>query len=102
MRSRCSTGAVGLIRSGRSGVWTSDAIARIEAHDGKLNAVVVRDFERARVAAAEADRALPRGDRRPLLGVPITFKEPHNVTGLPTPCAKPASCTIPSRTGPVP
>src|SRR5262249_50803077 len=29
------------------------AIARIEARDGKLNAVVVRDFEVARAAAAE-------------------------------------------------
>ena len=32
------------------------AIARIEALDGRINAVVVRDFERARAAAAEADR----------------------------------------------
>ena len=31
------------------------AIARIEALDPKINAVVVRDFERARAAAAEAD-----------------------------------------------
>ena len=60
------------------------AIARIEAFDGKLNAVVVRDFERARAAAAEADKALARGDRRPLLGVPMTVKEAINVGGLPT------------------
>jgi amidase len=60
------------------------AIARIEAHDGRLNAVVVRDFERARAAAAEADRALARGERRPLLGVPMTVKEAINVAGLPT------------------
>lgn len=59
-------------------------IARIEAHDGKLNAVVVRDFERARAAAAEADRALARGERRPLLGVPMTVKEAFNVASLPT------------------
>jgi hypothetical protein len=38
------------------------AISRIEAHDGKLNAVVVRDFERARTAARVADQAL--GARR--------------------------------------
>ena len=60
------------------------SIARIGAHDGKLNAVVVRDFERARVAAAEADKALARGERRPLLGVPMTVKEAFNVAGLPT------------------
>jgi amidase len=60
------------------------SIARIDAHDGRLNAVVVRDFDRARAAAAEADRALARGERRPLLGVPMTVKEASNVAGLPT------------------
>src|SRR5690242_14642577 len=43
------------------------AIARIEALDAQINAVVVRDFERARVAAEDADAALARGERRPLL-----------------------------------
>jgi amidase len=60
------------------------AIARIEAHDGRLNAVVVRDFDRAHAAAAEADKALARGERRPLLGVPMTVKESFKVAGLPT------------------
>ena len=60
------------------------AIARIEARDHELNAVVVRDFERARAAAAAADAALARGERRPLLGLPITVKEAFNVAGLPT------------------
>jgi amidase len=60
------------------------AIARIEALDERLNAVVVRDFERALKAATAADVALARGERRPLLGIPITFKEAFNVTGLPT------------------
>lgn len=60
------------------------SIARIEAHDGKLNAVVVRDFERARVAARNADAALAAGERRPLLGVPVTVKESFNVAGLAT------------------
>jgi amidase len=60
------------------------SIARIEALDGKTNAVIVRDFERARTAAKEADAALARGERRPLLGLPITVKEQFNVAGLPT------------------
>lgn len=60
------------------------AIARIEARDGAINAVVVRDFERAREAARAADAALARGERRPLLGVPMTVKESNNVAGLPT------------------
>ena len=60
------------------------AIARIEALDPKINAVVVRDFERARAAAAEADGALARGEHRPLLGIPMTVKEQFNIAGLPT------------------
>ena len=60
------------------------AIARIEALDAKINAVVVRDFDRARIAAGDADGALARGERRPLLGLPMTVKEQFNVAGLPT------------------
>lgn len=60
------------------------AIARIEAGDGAINAVVVRDFERALVAADAADAAVARGERRPLLGVPMTVKEAFDVAGLPT------------------
>ena len=60
------------------------AIARIEALDAKINAVVVRDFDRARTAADIADAALARGEHRPLLGLPMTVKEQFNVAGLPT------------------
>ena len=60
------------------------AISRIEALDPKINAVVVRDFDRARTAADAADAALARGERRPLLGLPITVKEHYAVAGLPT------------------
>lgn len=63
---------------------TKYAIQRIEALDVGINAVVVRDFERARAAAAEADKALAAGERRPLLGLPMTVKEAFNVAGLPT------------------
>jgi amidase len=63
---------------------TDQFIARIEALDGDLNAVPVRDFARAREAAKEADGALGRGERRPLLGVPVTIKESYNIAGLPT------------------
>ena len=48
------------------------AIARIEAIDPKINAVVARDFDRAREAAAAADVALAKGDSQPLLGLPMT------------------------------
>jgi amidase len=59
-------------------------IHRIDALDPKINAVVVRDFDRARSAATAADAALDRGERRPLLGLPMTVKEQFNVAGLPT------------------
>lgn len=63
---------------------TDAAIGRIEALDGPINAVVVRDFDRALDQARAADAALARGERGALLGVPMTVKESHNVAGLPT------------------
>lgn len=66
------------------------AIGRIERHDAKINAVCVRDFERALDAARAADAALAHGERRPLLGIPLTVKESYNVAGLPTTWGIPA------------
>ena len=60
------------------------SIARIDGLDKHINAVVVRDFDRARRAAVAADQALARGERRPLLGLPMTVKESYNIAGLPT------------------
>jgi len=60
-------------------------IGRIEKHDGRLNAVVERDFERARQAARVADQ----GGSGALRGLPITLKESFNVTGLRTTCGVP-------------
>jgi amidase len=60
------------------------AVARIEAVDGPINAVIVRDFDRAHETAKAADAALARGERAPLLGVPMTVKEAFNMEGLPT------------------
>ncbi len=66
-------------------------IARVEAHDSTLNAVVVRDFERARKRAKAADRALKSGKRwGPLHGLPMTVKESFNVEGLKTTWGSPA------------
>ena len=70
---------------------TDQFIARIEALDGELNAVPVRDFARAREAARQADAALARGERLPLLGVPVTIKESYNVAGLSTTWGIPAA-----------
>ena len=67
-----------------------DAIARIERHDGKINAICVRDFDRGLEAARAADAALARGEEKPLLGIPLTVKEAYNVAGLPTTWGIPA------------
>jgi len=61
-----------------------DAIGRIERHDGKINAICARDFERGLEAARAADAALARGETKPLLGLPLTVKESYNIAGLPT------------------
>ncbi|WNV85598.1 amidase [Umezawaea sp. Da 62-37] len=63
---------------------TEEAIARIERDDKVINAICVRDFDRARAAARGADEARARGEDRPLLGVPVTVKESYDVAGLPT------------------
>src|SRR6516165_7113775 len=67
-----------------------DAIGRIERHDGKINAMCARDFSRALDAARSADAALARGEKKPLLGLPLTVKESFNIAGLPTTWGYPA------------
>jgi amidase len=59
-------------------------IARVERLDRKTNAVVVRDFDRARDRARLLDGQ--DADRRttPLYGVPMTVKESFNLKGRPT------------------
>jgi amidase len=60
------------------------AINRIEELDPKINAVVVRDFDRARIDARHADAAIERGESKPLLGLPMTVKESFDLRGHPT------------------
>jgi amidase len=67
-----------------------DAIGRIERHDGKINAICVRDFDGGLAAARAADAAIARGETRPLLGLPLTVKESYNIAGLPTTWGFPA------------
>lgn len=84
MRSALATAAA--IRAGETSARaeTEAAIARIETGDGAINAVVVRDFDRARAAADAIDARAVSADAMPLLGVPMTVKEAFDVEGLPT------------------
>ncbi|GAA0311526.1 amidase [Sphingomonas oligophenolica] len=86
MSERSALETAAAIRSGETTALLEceAAIARIEARDGPINAVVVRDFDRARQQAGEMDRRLAAGDTAPLLGVPMTIKESYDVAGLPT------------------
>ncbi len=59
-------------------------IARLQAHNPALNAVVALDLDGARRQADEADRARQRGeDWGPLHGLPMTIKDTWEVPGMP-------------------
>lgn len=60
-------------------------IQRIETVDLAVNAMVARDFERARIAAKQADDAVAQGKPLgPLHGLPLGVKDLENVAGLRT------------------
>lgn len=66
-------------------------LARIDAVNPALNAVVRVLAHEARAAAATADRKLAAGERMgPLHGVPFTVKENIDMAGLPTTWGVPA------------
>jgi amidase len=58
-------------------------IARVERLDGKIGAIVVRDFERARARARALDENC-EAKSAPLFGVPMTIKESFDLKGQPT------------------
>ncbi|MEV0745648.1 MULTISPECIES: amidase [unclassified Streptomyces] len=62
----------------------TEALARIEASQGTLNAFRHLRASAALAEAAEADRRLDAGERLPLLGVPVAVKDDTDVAGLPT------------------
>jgi amidase len=76
-----------MIREGEASCveLTDYFIQRIERFDADINAMAVRDFERARETARAADAQLARGEVvGPLHGVPMTIKESYDIAGLPT------------------
>ena len=81
-----ATDQIADLKSGKvSSLELVDAvIAQIQQHDGAINAIVARDFDRARDAAKAADKDLAAGNDRPLQGLPMTVKEAFDVEGLPT------------------
>ncbi|HEY8564035.1 MAG TPA: amidase [Beijerinckiaceae bacterium] len=65
-------------------------LARIEAANLAINAVVAMDVEGARTAAAEADRRFAAGEARPLEGLAVTIKDSFDTVGLPSTAGAPA------------
>lgn len=58
-------------------------LERIDAVNGALNAAVHVDADRTLAEADGADVALGRGERRPLLGLPMSIKDSIAVAGRP-------------------
>ncbi|MEU9957557.1 amidase [Streptomyces sp. NPDC050982] len=61
-----------------------EALARIGASQGTLNAFRLVRAEAALAEADAADKELAAGERRPLLGVPVAVKDDMDVAGEPT------------------
>ncbi len=75
---------IGQKRLAPSELLTS-CIGRIETVDHAVNAMVARDFDRARAAAKQADDAVARGEQLgPLHGLPIGIKDLEATGGLRT------------------
>jgi amidase len=60
-----------------------ECLAAIDERNPQLNAVIWRNDEEARAAAAEADRRLAAGGEAPFLGVPLPIKDLTPVAGWP-------------------
>ncbi|RDH78392.1 amidase [Mycolicibacterium moriokaense] len=73
-------------------------LARVDAINPPLNAVVTVDPDGARAAAEAADAALARGDSLgPLHGVPMTVKDTYLTAGIRTTCGLPAWDHVPEQ-----
>ncbi len=68
-----------------SAALVEQSLARIEAHDGKLNAFLLVTADEARKAARAADRARKAGKAKgPLHGIPFALKDIYETKGIRT------------------
>jgi len=84
---RSASECLTLLRSGEVSVLelVDSCIARIEALNPEINAVVAKDYERAQERARAADAARLKGeDLGPLHGLPMTIKDTLETEGLVT------------------
>lgn len=83
---KSATELTGSIRRGE--ITSLDLLNRyidsIQRNNERINAVVAMNIDAARAIAAEADKALSRGQNwGPLHGLPMTVKDVFEVTGMP-------------------
>jgi aspartyl-tRNA(Asn)/glutamyl-tRNA(Gln) amidotransferase subunit A len=63
---------------------TKALLARIKAVDPKINAFLAITEKEALAAARTAERAVMAGQRHPLLGIPVAYKDIYETAGIPT------------------
>lgn len=84
---RPATEQADAVRNGEvTAVQLLDAVlARVDAHNDAINAVVITQIDDARRRASALDQAFERGEELgPLHGVPVTIKEAFDLAGSPT------------------
>jgi amidase len=89
--------AAALRRRELSAVELLDAcLAAVDERNPELNAVIWRNDDDGRAAAAEADRRLAAGEHAPFLGVPLPIKDLTPVAGWPVSYGSRGAPTEPS------
>ena len=82
-----ATSAIALLEAGELSAveLLESCLARADAADGAVNALVVRDDDAARVTARQIDSARARGESLgPLAGLPVAIKDIQATAGLTT------------------
>jgi amidase len=69
---------------------TQATLARIDAVNPRINALIALDPAAALAAAAESDKRLARGEARALEGLPVSVKDAFNVAGFTASVGAPA------------